>query len=336
MAKQRVNRFSGLKIEDAVRESRGRYTVAEVARYARISVPRLNYWLYGDREHSALHQPTITRTEGKWLTFLEFVQVLAARTLRNQYHLSFQKIRAAVNEARDAYGIEYPFANQDHQAFLVGSDLHIQLKGAPAPVGLTGKDKKQQSLRPCIEPFMENLEFDDKKTAMAFIAYRYPIPNEAAAGLGAGAAPSSNIKDECCSKRLARRISDTCSTDNLSVQTKHLSDFCGVGKADEDWLPLLERKGGWIVITADRGKDPKKQKLRRICGSLGITHISLTPALIREGYQAHEKAMLSVFPEIIHLHLLPKGTKVSLGFKWMSAGGQNQPVVGESKPAILR
>ena len=123
--------------------------------------------------------------------------------------------------------------------------------------------------------------------------------------------------DECCSKRLARLISDTCSTDNLSVQTKHLSDFCELGKADEDWLPLLEKQGGWIVITADRGRDPKKQKLPRICACLGITHISLTPALIREGYQAHEKAILSVFSEIIHLHLLPRGTKVSLGFKWI-------------------
>jgi uncharacterized protein (DUF433 family) len=180
MTKQRVNRLAGLKIEDAVKESRGLYTVVEVARYARMSVPRLNYWLYGDRAHSALHPPKILRTEGKWLTFLEFVEVLAVRTLRNQYHFSFQKIRAAVKEARETYGVEYPFANKDHQTFIVGNDLHIQLMGAPSPVGLTGKDKKQQSLRPCIEPFMDFLEFDEKKTAMAFIAYRYPIPNEGA------------------------------------------------------------------------------------------------------------------------------------------------------------
>jgi uncharacterized protein (DUF433 family) len=192
MTKQRVNLVSGLKIEDAARGSRGLYTVAEVARYARMPAPRLNYWLYGDREHSALHPPTILRTEGKWLTFLEFVEVLAVRTLRNQYHLSFQKIRSAVNEARDAYGIEYPFANKDHRTFLIGSDLHIQLRGALAPVGLTGKDKKQQSFRPCIEPFMENLEFDDKKTAMAFIAYRYPILNEAGTGKSAIISPTAN------------------------------------------------------------------------------------------------------------------------------------------------
>lgn len=122
--------------------------------------------------------------------------------------------------------------------------------------------------------------------------------------------------DECCSKRLAKRISDACSTDNLNIHAKHLSEF-GCGKADEDWLPLLEKQGGWIVITADRGKNPKKQKLPRICSSLGITHISLTPALIKAGYQAHEDALISVFPEIIHIHLLPRGTKVSLGFKWI-------------------
>jgi len=181
MSKQRVNLVSGLKIEDAARGSRGLYTVAEVARYARMSTPRLNYWLYGDRKHSALHPPTILRTEGKWLTFLEFVEVLAVHTLRNQYRLSFQRIRAAVNEARDTYGIEYPFANQDHKTYLIGNDFHIELnKGASSLVGLTGRDKKQQSFRPCIEPFMKNLEFDNKKTAIAYIAYRYPIPNESA------------------------------------------------------------------------------------------------------------------------------------------------------------
>jgi PIN like domain len=121
--------------------------------------------------------------------------------------------------------------------------------------------------------------------------------------------------DQCCSKRLARVISETCSTHNLVVETKHLSEFCRCSTPDEKWLPSLKKQGDWIVVTADRGKDPKKQKLPLICSSWGITHISLTPALVKAGYAAQEKALRVVFPELMHAHLLPKGTKVSLGFK---------------------
>ena len=79
-------------------------------------------------------------------------------------------------------------------------------------------------------------------------------------------------------------------------------------------------KGDWIVITADRGKDPKKRKLPLICAKEEITFVAITPSLAKAGYEAQEKALRLVFPELMHIHLLPKGMKVSLGFKMVKSG----------------
>jgi hypothetical protein len=104
------------------------------------------------------------------------------------------------------------------------------------------------------------------------------------------------------------------------LATKHISEFCGTGKDDEDWIPLLEREKDWIVLTCDRGRDAKKAKLPLICARLGITHISMTPTLVHAGYKAHKQALLCMWPEILKTQHLPKGTKVSLGYRMINRG----------------
>jgi PIN like domain len=127
--------------------------------------------------------------------------------------------------------------------------------------------------------------------------------------------------DECCSKRLARKIVEIYIECYPGLQTKHLFDFFNKGGVqDEDWLPLLETQKDWIVLTADRGKDPKKQKLPVICARLGITHIAMTPAVASSGYKAQKQALLSLWPQIMGLGSLPKGTKISLGYKMIENG----------------
>lgn len=179
MIKRRNDRINGMRLEETVRTSGGLYTVAEAALYAKMTPVTLGRWLYGDQSHSALRGSLIAKSEGKFLTFLEFVEALAVRTLRNTHGLSLQKIRGALDMCKKDYGIDYPFANKDHKVFLVGGDLNIVIGKNPNPVQLTGKHKHQQSIRPCIEQFMRDLVFNDKKTAMEYIAYRYPVPNEA-------------------------------------------------------------------------------------------------------------------------------------------------------------
>jgi len=175
---KRANRTIGMRIEDTVKSATGLYTVAEAALYAKMPVNTLGYWLYGDKNHPALRGAQIAKEEGRFLTFLEFVEALAIRTLRHTYNLPLQQIRTALEIAKKEYSIEYPFANKDHKTILCGKELNIIISGNPNPVQLTGKNKRQQSFRPCVEPFMRDLVFDDKKTAKEYIAYRYLVPNE--------------------------------------------------------------------------------------------------------------------------------------------------------------
>jgi len=124
--------------------------------------------------------------------------------------------------------------------------------------------------------------------------------------------------DECCSKKLARKIKDIYDECYPKLETKHLSEFCSTGTDDQDWLARLEKD--WIVLTADRGRDSRKQKLPTICGRLGITHISMTPVLLNAGYRAQKQALLSCWPEILKTPQLPKGTRVSFGYRAINRG----------------
>jgi hypothetical protein len=126
--------------------------------------------------------------------------------------------------------------------------------------------------------------------------------------------------DECCPKRLARKIVEIYVECYPDLQTKHVTELFKAGDDEADFLPLLAEEKNWIVLTADRGKDPKKAKMPVVCGRLGITHISITSALLKDGYKAQKQALLCVWPEIMLLNRLPPGTKVSLGYRMVNRG----------------
>lgn len=121
--------------------------------------------------------------------------------------------------------------------------------------------------------------------------------------------------DECCSKRLARKISEIYKEDYPDLETRHLTDFWQHSTPDGEWIPMLEREKGWIVLTADRGKDPKKEKLPLICKTFAVTHISMTPKLVHAGYREHKQALLCMWPQIVNAQRLPPGTKITLGYR---------------------
>jgi len=163
-----------MKIEDSVRTASGLYTVVEAAAYARMHVQTLNTWPHGGTARLPLRGSLIPKDEGRYLTFVEFVEALAIPNLRVNYKVSLQRIRQAINEAKEKYQIEYPFANKFHKTFLIGSDLHIILAGEQNPVQLSGRERGQESLRACLEQFMHDLEWDSQNSAAAYVAYRYP------------------------------------------------------------------------------------------------------------------------------------------------------------------
>jgi uncharacterized protein (DUF433 family) len=172
MRKQRNAEKGRMTIVESVKKDAGLYTLSQAAMFARIPVNTLNYWHYGTKDSKPLREAQICKDEGKFITFLEFVEALAIRSLRTERNIPLPKIREAITEAQQKYQIQYPFAQQKHKAVIVGRDLHILLN-EDVMVGLSGKDKKQRSFKAFLEPYMEQLKFDDHKVACEYIAYRY-------------------------------------------------------------------------------------------------------------------------------------------------------------------
>jgi uncharacterized protein (DUF433 family) len=151
----------------------GVYTPAEAAFYARVSPRIMNRWVFGDSQGKPVIERQLRDPSEKAVTFLDFIQTLAVREIRNRYKLSLQKIRQGVDRARDRYAIEYPLACK-HTIYLFSDqrgeghgEIVIRLPAEKADieeqyVQLTGKAKGNLMIIPVVEMFLQDLRFDPK------------------------------------------------------------------------------------------------------------------------------------------------------------------------------
>ncbi|MBT5709391.1 MAG: hypothetical protein HOI66_23965 [Verrucomicrobia bacterium] len=137
--------------------------------------------------------------------------------------------------------------------------------------------------------------------------------------------PLKLLFDECCSKRLARVLMDVYLEDCPKLETKHLTDELEAGTEDQVWVKNLSEKDGWIVVSADRGKDPKKAKLPHLCIANKTTSVLFTSYLHTKTFFYQKHALLSVFPDLLLLPQVKKGTVVKLGARPVSKGGGEVP-----------
>lgn len=110
--------------------------------------------------------------EEKTLNFLDFVQALAVRTMRNEYKIPLPKIREAISLAEKDYGQTHIFA-RPHKTVLFGKDILITLDGLPGPLQLTGKNPHQITIRPVVEMYLRDLSYDENGLANLFTAFKY-------------------------------------------------------------------------------------------------------------------------------------------------------------------
>src|SRR5258708_12947907 len=152
----------------------GLYSIPEAARYAKMHQNSLRNWFAGGSDREPIRKPEIDSPDFKAITFLDLIEAVAIRSFRVDYNVSFQKIREAVRNAKEKYGIDHPFAHEKHKTVLVGKDLHIFLgEDADNPVQLTGKLIGQKSMKPCIEAYIKDLEFDLRGMPKFSTPFRY-------------------------------------------------------------------------------------------------------------------------------------------------------------------
>jgi uncharacterized protein (DUF433 family) len=153
----------------------GIYSPAEAAFYARVSRGMMSRWVFGDSSGKPVIERQLrdSSESEKVVTFLDFVQTLAIREVRNRHGIPLQRIRQGVDEARQRYGIEYPLACR-HTIYLFSDGRgkghgQIVIKQADDSdrvedrfVQLTGKDRGNLLMRPVVEIFLDDLQFDPK------------------------------------------------------------------------------------------------------------------------------------------------------------------------------
>ncbi|MBS0657721.1 MAG: hypothetical protein JSR82_05665 [Verrucomicrobia bacterium] len=150
----------------------GLYTPREAAFYARLHPSVLNRWLYGNKSGSRVLHPQLTGTGEKVVTFLDFVQALAVRAIRQQHRIALDKIRQAIERAEAEFGLNYPLARL-HTTYLLDRDIQIVPQIGGHPVQVTGLARGQMSLRPIVEVHLRDLGWNAEGMAASYRAFAW-------------------------------------------------------------------------------------------------------------------------------------------------------------------
>ena len=149
----------------------GLYTPKEAALYARLNPTVLSRWLYGNKSGERVLTPQF-EGEQRVVTFLDFVQALAIRAIRQQHHISLDKIRTAIDRAEKEFGVKWPLARK-HMTYLLGRDIQIVPEAGGNPVQVTGRGSGQISLRPIVELHLRDLGWDAAGLATSYRAFSW-------------------------------------------------------------------------------------------------------------------------------------------------------------------
>ena len=173
----------------------GLYTPSEAARYARVSTQLMTRWIHGTKQGASVVEAQVRDTDDKIVTFLDFVQALAIRRIRNERPgISLQKIRQAYETAKKDFKVDYPFALESTHIGLFGPPDRENLQeiwlcvgqddeGAKKYFQLTGRQRKNQLIGEVVRTYASRLLFDEtSKLAMRY----FPFPTSPAGGRIAG------------------------------------------------------------------------------------------------------------------------------------------------------
>ena len=158
----------------------GLYTPGEAARFARIpSIGMTSRWAHGTRRHDPVIHPQLVEDPERLITFLDFTQLQAIRSIRNyDESISLQKIRAAIDHVESKYDLDYPLA-REHKIILHGDDLWINVKGMLSEddpdlftqvTGRRGRD--QQMIREIAQLYQRDMHYLESGLPGKFDLYR--------------------------------------------------------------------------------------------------------------------------------------------------------------------
>jgi hypothetical protein len=130
--------------------------------------------------------------------------------------------------------------------------------------------------------------------------------------------PIKLLFDECLGKPLVEDIKRLLSWESPAPTIAHLLDFFTSGTPDADWIPNAA-KGGWLILTSDRGSKSGRMKLPAICQAYGITHILMGPSVLHLKQIDKARQIVTAWEEIKKCNEAPRGTRFLLQ---LNSGGR--------------
>ncbi len=103
------------------------YSFAEAARLASVSVTTVKNWLFGYTVNGREVPPLFLSSNSEMVSFLQMIEIMVAGQFRNKAlgkPIPFRKVREAYVNARELWGLEYPFAHLKLEA-LGGHIIHL-------------------------------------------------------------------------------------------------------------------------------------------------------------------------------------------------------------------
>ncbi len=149
----------------------GLYRPDQAARYARVTTQMVNRWMHGDARGNRVIEPQLRDDPDRLVSFLDFIQILAIRSIRQKFRVPLRKIREAVQVARDRYRVDFPFA-MPHLTFLFGQEILIRRRGDDDLTQVSGPDKHQLVARKIAELYLDDLHFEGIQPVV-YDAFKY-------------------------------------------------------------------------------------------------------------------------------------------------------------------
>ncbi len=157
--------------------SRPAYTAADAARYLRLPVSTVRAWAFGQgtkgHDGSRRFQPVIAAAdpEGRFLSFLNLVEMLVLAAIRRRHTVSLPNVRKAVEFLRKRFPSAHPLA--DHQFQPDGMDLFVEQFGQILNLSRDG----QIEMRQLIQAYLKMVDRDARG-----VPVRLHLPRAASAG----------------------------------------------------------------------------------------------------------------------------------------------------------
>lgn len=124
--------------------------------------------------------------------------------------------------------------------------------------------------------------------------------------------------DECIGRPVMAQLYDFVPQE---VELHHIIDKYTAGDKDEDWIPKLGTEGGWVVITADAGRNSKVgQKLPDLCFVHRVTHVILKGQFHHKTTLEKIKLIAEAWPRLENVFSSPQGSRYFMRLRNQKGG----------------